>query len=245
MTNPQPSPALSADVVARMVADRAAGTPGPWRADGPVWNQIIWTDSENRLCFMAHSNGLNDDRDIANARRIARLPDLEAGYLALAAELAEREKELARVTAERDSAVITQAWTAGEPPNHIRNEWFIAKTIHGGRVVLRALPEDHSYDYTTKDETYMVAKNITHWMQFPDSNYVSFVPADYDALRASEAAALERESDMRQALQAAMDDIPGWYDLARDARNASLSARTQRMIARAAITPTADKEPKT
>jgi len=86
MTNPQPSPALSADVVARMVADRAAGTPGPWRADGPVWNQIIWTDSENRLCFMAHSNGLNDDRDIANSRRIARLPDLEAAYFTLAAE---------------------------------------------------------------------------------------------------------------------------------------------------------------
>ena len=207
MTNPQPSPALSADVVARMVADRAAGTPGPWRADGPVWNQIIWTDSENRLCFMAHSNGLNDDRDIANARRIARLPDLEAGYLALAAELAEREKELARVTAERDSAVITQAWTAGEPPKHIRNEWFIAKTIHGGRVVLRALPEDHSYDYTTKDETYMVAKNITHWMQFPDSNYVSFVPADYDALRASEAVAWAQMSDMREWAACILDQI--------------------------------------
>ncbi len=77
---------LSPEAVAQMVADREAGTPGPWHFDGPVWNQIIWTYGENRLCFMAHSNGLNDDRDIANARRIARLPDLEAAYLTLAAE---------------------------------------------------------------------------------------------------------------------------------------------------------------
>ena len=81
MTSP-----LSPEAVAQMVADREAGTPGPWHFDGPVWNQIIWTDGENRLCFMAHSNGLNDDRDIANARRIASLPDIEAAYLTLAAE---------------------------------------------------------------------------------------------------------------------------------------------------------------
>ena len=93
MTSP-----LSHEAVAQMVADREAGTPGPWHFDGPVWNQIIWTDGENRLCFMAHSNGLNDDRDIANARRIASLPDLEAAYLTLAAEnatlLAERDEAL-------------------------------------------------------------------------------------------------------------------------------------------------------
>lgn len=81
MTSP-----LSPEAVAQMVADREAGTPGPWHFDGPVWNQIVWTGSDNRLCFMAHSNGLNDDRDIANASRIARLPDLEAAYLTLAAE---------------------------------------------------------------------------------------------------------------------------------------------------------------
>jgi len=69
-----------------LAADRAAGTPGPWHFDGPVWNRSIWTDGENRLCFMAHSNGLNDDRDIANARRITRLPDIEAAYITLAAE---------------------------------------------------------------------------------------------------------------------------------------------------------------
>ena len=78
--------AAMAEAMAQMVADREAGTPGPWRFDGPVWNQIVWTDGDNRLCFMAHSNGLNDDRDIANASRITRLPDIEAAYLTLAAE---------------------------------------------------------------------------------------------------------------------------------------------------------------
>jgi len=73
--------------IAAMVADREAGTPGPWHFDGPVWNQIVWTEGDNRLCFMAHSNGLNDDRDIANARRIARVPAMEAAIIAQAAEI--------------------------------------------------------------------------------------------------------------------------------------------------------------
>ena len=90
---PMTSP-LSPEAVAQLVADREAGTPGPWHFDGPVWNQIVWTDGENRLCFMAHSNGLNDDRDIANASRIARLPDLEAAYLTLAAENATLARKL-------------------------------------------------------------------------------------------------------------------------------------------------------
>lgn len=72
--------------VEQLRADMAAGTPGPWRHDGPHWNAIVWSDAGNRIAFMAHSNGLDDDRDEANASRIARLPDLETAYLALAEE---------------------------------------------------------------------------------------------------------------------------------------------------------------
>ena len=68
--------------IEQLRADIAAGTPGPWVNDGPTWNAIIWSDNGNRIAFMAHSNGLNDARDEANARRIARVPDLEAAYLA-------------------------------------------------------------------------------------------------------------------------------------------------------------------
>ena len=65
--------------------------PGPWRLDGPVWNQIVWSDAENRICFMAHSNGLDDDRDIATSALIAMSPELAA--------------EVLRLTAERDALV--------------------------------------------------------------------------------------------------------------------------------------------
>lgn len=46
-------------------------TPGPWRVDGPSWNQIIWSSHDNRVCFMAHSNGMDVDRDLAAASFIA------------------------------------------------------------------------------------------------------------------------------------------------------------------------------
>ena len=86
---------MDAAQIAAMIADREAGTPGPWKVDGPVWNQIVWTDNENRLCFMAHSNGLNDGRDEANARRIARVPDMEATIIAQSAELEQLRNVLA------------------------------------------------------------------------------------------------------------------------------------------------------
>lgn len=84
--------------VKQMRADMAAGTPGPWRHDGPHWNAIIWSDADNRIAFMAHSNGLDDDRDEANASRIARLPDLEAAYLALVEENAWMRKALVEIS---------------------------------------------------------------------------------------------------------------------------------------------------
>jgi hypothetical protein len=62
-------------------------------------------------------------------------------------------------------------WNEGEPPKPWRGEWFIAETIHGDRVVLRSLPEEWTYDYTTADDTYLMAKNIKRWMQFPDSQF--------------------------------------------------------------------------
>lgn len=65
------------------------------------------------------------------------------------------------------------AWYDGEPPFPQNQEWFIAETVHGDRVVLRPLPEEYSYDYTTADGTYMKAGNIKRWMQFPDSEFVA------------------------------------------------------------------------
>lgn len=51
-------------------------TPGPWTVDGPPWSQIVWSSADNRVCFLSHTNGLDDDRDIATGRLIAAAPDL-------------------------------------------------------------------------------------------------------------------------------------------------------------------------
>jgi hypothetical protein len=63
--------------------EKAGFTPGPWRVDGPPWNQIVWSDHENRICFLAHSNGLDDERDLATGRLIAAAPDMFAALSAM------------------------------------------------------------------------------------------------------------------------------------------------------------------
>ena len=52
-------------------------TPGPWWVDGPPHNQIVWAEgTDNRVCFMAHSDGADTARDVATARLIAAAPEL-------------------------------------------------------------------------------------------------------------------------------------------------------------------------
>lgn len=72
-------------------------TPGPWAADGDPWNRIIWSSAENRVCFMAHSNGLNDDQDMATSRLVAAAPDLARTVIALHAQLADAQAAQAMV----------------------------------------------------------------------------------------------------------------------------------------------------
>lgn len=67
---------------------------GPWRADGEPWNRIVWSGAENRVCFMAHSNGLNDDRDVAASDLAAAAPDLARALLAALGDLDAVKAEL-------------------------------------------------------------------------------------------------------------------------------------------------------
>lgn len=66
-------------------------TPGPWRADGEPQNRIVWSAQDNRVCFMAHSSGLNDDEDVATSNLISAAPDLFAALGACVVSL-ERAK---------------------------------------------------------------------------------------------------------------------------------------------------------
>ena len=56
-------------------------TPGPWRVDPDPrqdmeWNNHIYGADDMAVCFMAHSDGKDDERDQANARLIAAAPEL-------------------------------------------------------------------------------------------------------------------------------------------------------------------------
>jgi hypothetical protein len=51
-------------------------TPGPWSVDGPPDNQIVWSGPYERVCFLAHSDGRDPVRDIANGLLIATSPEL-------------------------------------------------------------------------------------------------------------------------------------------------------------------------
>ncbi|WP_211243393.1 hypothetical protein [Chitiniphilus eburneus] len=67
-------------------------------------------------------------------------------------------------------------WYEGSPPFPQDQEWFIAETIYGDRVVLRSLDEgrEHrgNYAFKTADGTYMKAEIVKRWMQFPDCEYL-------------------------------------------------------------------------
>ena len=60
----------------------------------------------------------------------------------------------------------------GQPPYEFyRNEWFIARLKNGSFAVLKALPEEWSYDYKTVDETHYTKDWVVGWMQTPDTEY--------------------------------------------------------------------------
>ena len=67
-------------------------------------------------------------------------------------------------------------WYEGAPPFPQDQEWFIAETIYGDKVVLRSLDEgrEHkgNYAFKTADQTYMKQEIVKRWMQFPDCEYL-------------------------------------------------------------------------
>lgn len=70
--------------------------------------------------------------------------------------------------------VDLNGWIQGAPSGFRAEEWFIAQTIYGDRVVLRALralPKGHTYDFKTADNTYIARDKIAKWMPFPDSEF--------------------------------------------------------------------------
>ena len=107
--------------IAALVADREAGTKGPWIAQEEsgqktahgiasnigVWSQQRWDDAyEANPDDMGEAEdaawilgiwGEIGDEDRANARRIARVPDMEAALIAQDAELKRLREALAEI----------------------------------------------------------------------------------------------------------------------------------------------------
>lgn len=89
-----------------------------------------------------------------------------------------------------------RGWSEGPPPKPWADEWFIAQTTYGDKVVLKALPEDYAYDFRTADETYIKADAIAKWMQFPNSQFVDFRERKLRQLA-------EQRAELLEALEAA------------------------------------------
>ena len=96
------------------------------------------------------------------------------GYLE---EAAKELRRLAGVEADRDALkakVETDlTWTIGHPTKSYYDEWFLAVLDDGSFVALKRLPDEYSYDFKTRDETYLKAFKIKKWRPKPDSQYLT------------------------------------------------------------------------
>ena len=113
-------------------------TPGPWRADGEPWNRVVWSSADNRVCFMAHSSGLNDARDIATSNLIAAAPDLARTVIALHAQLADAQAAQAMVV-ERCAEFVERQGTWMQEHNLVGNGYDL---VQQGKCLRALAPID-------------------------------------------------------------------------------------------------------
>lgn len=80
---------MTNEEIEAMNADMAAGTPGPWRVDTGDGEVVVGPEGAFEpfggcgCCGSPWMNGNGPDAHVANARRIARVPELEAEVLRL------------------------------------------------------------------------------------------------------------------------------------------------------------------
>lgn len=88
-------------------------------------------------------------------------------------------------TADSLAELATSQWHEGQPPSPWGSEWFLAELTHGeGLAVLRELPKDRTYDFTTADHTHYLRERVSRWAQFKQGEFVPYRLADADDFRA-------------------------------------------------------------
>lgn len=221
MTSP-----LSPEAVAQMVDDREAGTPGPWRMRVNKRDDQYTCDVSicGDIFVLADLNGPQYAHQHANARRIARLPDIEAAYLTLAAENA---------TLRQHNDIRGQ---------NMRDTWEAMQAM-------RDAINDHIPLPSTESDLLQGPENSV----FCEVVATAVIGA-LATLRASEAAAMDRVTRLEAALQFYADTSgwnqppvktrEGLFSIEYE-NQASKIQRDRGSVARQALTPTADKEPTT
>ena len=70
--------------IAALVADREAGTKGPWQ---PLDDAVVMADNVLATVAVIDFDNTEEVQALADVRRIARVPDMEAALIAQDAEL--------------------------------------------------------------------------------------------------------------------------------------------------------------
>ena len=174
------------------------------------------TQAREMLAQVAEELGFAQDAEVLRNGRGAFI-QVAAALLAI-----ERLTRPAEGAIPREAGELRLEWRDGPPPKPWSEEWFIAITTYGDRVVLRALPEEYTYDFKTADETHIKADRIKKWMQFPDSEFIA--PAlSRTPLDEAEDAGYRAYADHVEAGEAitalAQAALAAWKALPEDERN--------------------------
>lgn len=139
------------ELIAAVRADRETGTPGPWKLDT---YQSKYLSRENKGCHLISGPGwayfariwvrlMDTDENTpvgeANARRIARVPDMESAILALAAE---RDALLAETATLTNSGIIEVAVRNQNVMEYMRHWEGRAERAEAAMVARAALGEE-------------------------------------------------------------------------------------------------------
>lgn len=131
-----------------------------------------------------------DRRDHMRVQIIAFLKALDSMRLAALVEQDE-SATCAKSQVEQLDEPAAGPWIDGSPPAPWDDEWFLAATISGNKIVLKPLPQEYAYDFATADGTYMMRASVRKWAQLSTSQYV---PCDE-----SSAAEVDEELEMDKA----------------------------------------------